>query len=167
MRKTHYYIVLLAVSGLLACNSATDTASTSDTAVLNPGDSAVTTTTTVTHHRYAGTFVPKPEVKYIDLQTRQQVTVRIDTERGEVVNAETNQPIYLFVEPATHDTIYGQTGNVVNNYITKEEGGAYRVDTVRIYETNTVTATPPDEPAQGKTKTKVKTDDMKVKEKTK
>ena len=94
---------------------------------MNPGDSSVTTTTTttVTHHRYSGNFVPQSTTKYLDLRTNKKITVRIDTVRGEVVNAETEEPVDLFVEPATHDTIYGQTGTVVNNYIIRDDNGQY------------------------------------------
>ena len=177
MKKTNFYIASLAlVAGLGACNNTgSGTTGPGDTAVLRPGDSTITTTTTVTttHHRYAGNFVPQPDIKYLDLRTRKQVTVHIDTVRGEVVNAETNEPLDLFVDPVKHDTIYGMTGSVVNNYIIKDESGAYRVDTVRIntVEVHTVTAEPEMQTTvNGKykekdNKTKLKTDDQKIKEK--
>jgi hypothetical protein len=177
MRNTHFYAAcLLLFAGLASCSSTDTTTSTTDsttTDVMNPGDSAVTTTTTttVTHHRYAGTFAPQPNTKYMDLTTKKQVNVRIDTERG-IVNAETNEPVTLLVMPGTHDTIYGQTGNVVNNYIFKDESGGYRVDTVRI---NTVETHVVEVPAEntntsednGATKTKTKEKGDKTKTKTK
>jgi len=176
MKKTLYIATAILVSALAACNNNTGTGTGSaDSTHMNPGDSSVTTTTTITHHRYTGNFNPQPDMKYLDLTTKKQIIVRIDTVRGEVVNAETNEPVDLFVEPVQHDTIYGQTGSVVNNYIIKDESGGYRVDTVRIntVEVQTVTAPPDTEIVQAgkykeknkKNKDKLKTDDEKIKEK--
>jgi len=172
MKKTNlYFAALIAATCFTACtgNSATTTSSDSTSQItMNPGDSSVTstTTTTVTHHRYSGSFAPQPNVKYLDLKTRKNITVRIDTERGEVVNTETNEPVYLFVETTKHDTIYGQSGSVVNNYIFKDESGDYKVDTVRIYEKTPA----PEHTGNYKekvrdNKTKIVTDDVKIKEK--
>ena len=178
MIKTHLSIAaMLAIVSLSACSGESGTTSTTDSTSrtsMSPGDSSVTTTTTVTHHRYSGTFTPKPETRYIDLKTQKQITVRIDTVRGEVVNSETNEPIDLFVEPITHDTIYGLTGSVVNNYIIHDKSGDYRVDTVRINTVTTVNAEPasttPEHTGNYKekdkdNKSKIKTDDVKIKEK--
>jgi hypothetical protein len=178
IKKTHYYILSAAViCAMAACNGNTaTTTTTTDSTRMSPGDSSVTTstTTTTTHHKYAGSFVPQANVKYYDLRTKKQVSVRIDTEKGEVVNMETNEPMDLFVEPTKHDTIYGQTGSVVNNYILRDDSG-YRVDTVRIntVQVQTVAATPDAQTDQtGKykekdkeNKTKIRTDDEKIKEK--
>jgi hypothetical protein len=153
-----------------ACNGTTGTTSSSDSTSMNPGDSSVTTTTTTTtvHRKYSGSFVPQPNTKYLDLRTKKEVVVKIDTVKGEVVNSETDEPIDLFVEPTTHDTIYGQTGTVVNNYITHYNDD-YKVDTVRI---NTVQTQTVAVPAYGKAKykspdekTKQKGDKIIVKEK--
>ena len=172
MKTQHLYLGgLLILTGMAACNGA-------NSGNQSPRDSTVTTTTTTTtvHRRYAGSFVPKPTEKYMDLKTRQEITVRIDTIRGFIVNSETDEPVDLFVEPATHDTIYGVTGSVVNKLVTHEDNGDMSVDTVRI---NTLV---PDkaidqtadaghtgkvkykESADG-TKSKYKDDDVKVKEK--
>ena len=159
--------------GLAACNGTGN-----NNGAMNPGDSTVTTTTTTTtiHHKYSGTFTPKPSVKYLDLKTNKEITVRIDTVQGAVVNSETNEPVDLFVVPDTNDTIYGVTGSVVNNDVIHDESGDVRVDTVRI---NTVapadnTGQVADDSHTGKvkykenadgTKSKYKDEDEKVKEK--
>ena len=177
MKKTHFYFPgLMMLCSLAACNGGAGTTGSSDSTKMNPGDSSVTTSTTTTtvHHKYSGTFVPKPDVKYMDLRTHKEVTVRIDTIKGAVVNSETDEPMDLFVAPNTHDTIYGMTGTVVNNYIIKDDSG-YRVDTVRIntVEVQTVTPEPNPEPAamNGKykekdngNKKKFKNDEEKIKE---
>jgi hypothetical protein len=176
MKKTALHLGgLLLMFAIAGCNGNNGTANTADSTAtsttntqMNPGDSSVTTTTTttVTHHRYTGTFTPQPTTKYLDLKTHKQVTVRIDTVQGDLVNTETNEPVELLVEPTTHDTIYGQTGTVVNNYIIKDESG-YRVDTVRINSVETHNVPVP-APAAGKEKTKTKSSNGdKVKEKTK
>lgn len=168
-----YFIVILCITGLAACNGSSGTTGTSDstaTPKLNPGDSSVTstTTTTVTHHKYAGRFVPKPDIKYVDLKTHETITVRIDTERGEVVNSVTNEPVYLFVEPIKHDTIYGLTGSVVNNYIIHDESGELKVDTMKINAPEPEDASAPTHTGNYKekvrpNKTIIKTDDYKIK----
>jgi|GEM_PF-3610811 len=160
MKKTLIYVTgTMAIMSLAACNgNGNGSSSTSDTA-LRAGDSSVTTTTTttVTHHRYSGTFTPQPGTKYLDLRTHKEVSVRIDTIQGKVVNQETNEPVDLIVEPTTHDTIYGQTGSVVNNYIIHEGNGEMRVDTVRVntVEVHTVpVAEPTAQPGKYKEKDK-------------
>jgi hypothetical protein len=188
MKKTNLYIASsLVVLGLAACNgtqtSTTSTDSTSTTGQMSPGDSAVTTTTTTTttHHRYAGTFMPQPDAKYMDLRTHKQVSVRIDTEKGQIVNSETNEPINLLVMPTTHDTIYGMTGNVVNNDIMQSSSGDYMVDTTKLSSpassdasmstptsTTATDAATPDgnyKEKDKKNKSKIKTPDYKIKDK--
>lgn len=171
MKKITYLAAsLLIVLGMAACSNAPESSNGVDST-----GNTTTTTTTVTRH-YSGSFQPKPEVKYIDLKTRQYVTVRIDTIRGEVVNSETNEPINLFVEPETHDTIYGLTGNIVNNNLIHDASGDFRVDTVKMSSPDTTTpttvTTTTTVEAEGNykekvkaNKSKLKTDDVKVKEK--
>jgi len=172
---------LLAIAaGMAGCSGNSGTGSSSDTTsntTTNKGDSAVTTTTTttITHHRYSGTFMPKPGVKYIDLKTHKQVSVTIDTTLGQIVNTENNQPIDLFIEPTTHDTIYGPTGTVVNNYIIRSDNGDLNVDTAKMNsapatDADAMNSNPADHNGNYKekdrdNKRKVKTDDYKLKEK--
>jgi hypothetical protein len=167
MKKIRTYPAMFLVIAATACNSGTTTTSTSDSSSLRPGDSSVTTTTTttVTHHPYTGHFIPQETVKYLDLRTNKKITVRIDTAKGSLVNTENNEPLDedLLVEPVKHDTIYAKTGDVVNNYIIKDDSG-HRVDTVRIntVEVRTVEGTPQ---APEKSKTKEKGNKTKTKEK--
>ena len=171
MKTKHLYAAGFAlITGTSACSSNGTQGTTS------PGDSSVTTTTTTitTHHKYGGKFVPRPSTKYIDLKTNKEVSVRIDTTLGSIVNDETNEPMDLFVEPITHDTIYGLTGTVVNNYVIHEPGGDLHVDTLKIPPMEAQHATEPADDHTGKekykqnesgTKTKYKDEDVKVKEK--
>jgi hypothetical protein len=179
MKKNTIYVCgILLIAGLAACNGTTSTTSSTDSTAMNRGDSSVTTTTTTTvvHHKYMGTFVPRPDVRYIDLRTHKQVTVRIDTVVGAVVNSETNEPLDLFVAPNSTDTFYGPTGTLANNHISINDAGELKVDTVNIAATEVQTVTPPPDgatpvEAEGKykekdngNKKKLKTGDEKIKE---
>ncbi|MBC7552935.1 MAG: hypothetical protein H7257_03040 [Taibaiella sp.] len=192
MKKHILYIPALALlaTGFASCGSSTESSTTTTTdstaSSLSPGDSAVTTTTTTTttHHEYAGAFMPKSDMKYYDLRAKKQVRVRIDTNMGYIVNYETNEPVDLFVAPNSTDTIYGRTGNVANTYII-HTGNDYSVDEARMTgSTSNMNSTPTDAQAQQAVeavkadkpdgnykekvrgnKTKIKTDDLKIKEK--
>ena len=179
MNTSHLYSAsLLLIITAASCNSTGTTTTGTATTTTTPGDSTVTTTTTSTtyHHKYSGSFMPKTTTKYIDLKTNKEITVRIDTVRGSLVNDATNEPVDLFVEPMTHDTIYGQTGSVVNNYVIHDPSGDVRVDTLRINDAPSpaATATADADGGTGKvkfkenargTKSKYKDDDEKIKEK--
>lgn len=61
----------------------------------------------------------------IDLDSGQTITIEKDSVTGKMVNAETHKPVRLYVDKTTRDTIYGVTGEVVNNKITRTEDGKY------------------------------------------
>ncbi len=61
----------------------------------------------------------------IDLETGEDITVVEDTSTGAMLNAETRKPVKLFVNKKTRDTIYGVTGEVVNNSISMGSEGKY------------------------------------------
>ena len=160
--KYLYSAGILLIIGAAACNNnGTPTATSSD-------NSTVTTTTTTTvHHKYGGSFVPQPTTKYIDLRSNKEIVVKLDTTLGEIVNDETDQPVDLFVEPITHDTISGLTGTVVNNMVIHQPNGDLQLDTIKINQLQTT------DPGVGKVKykekengkIKYKDDEEKVKEK--
>lgn len=62
---------------------------------------------------------------YVDLETGKTITVEKDSTTGYMVNAETKQPVSIYVNTATHDTIYGKTGKVINNFVIKHPDGKY------------------------------------------
>lgn len=64
------------------------------------------------------------EPTYLDLNTGDMVKLEKDSS-GIMVNAETHQPVKLYVNTATHDTIYGPTGDVVNNKLARRDGRYY------------------------------------------
>lgn len=67
----------------------------------------------------------KGSIDAIDLETGKQITVVKDSSTGRMVNAETRKPVKLFVNRQTNDTIYGKTGEVVNNKLHQSEQGEY------------------------------------------
>lgn len=62
---------------------------------------------------------------YVDLNTGKTITVEKDSATGYMINAETKEPVKLYVNTNTHDTIYGRTGKVVNNAVIKSNDGVY------------------------------------------
>ena len=54
---------------------------------------------------------------YVDLNTGETITVKTDPETGYIVNAETDKPVYLYINKSNGDTLYGRTGKVVNTKV--------------------------------------------------
>lgn len=57
--------------------------------------------------------------RYLNLSTGERMELEKDPETGLMVDAKTKQPVYLYVDTRTNDTIYGKTGKVVNGEIVK------------------------------------------------
>lgn len=62
---------------------------------------------------------------YIDLQTGKHITVVKDSTNDLMVNKETGEPVAIYVDTDTKDTIYGKTGEVINNHVIKTGDGKY------------------------------------------
>jgi hypothetical protein len=60
-----------------------------------------------------------PQERYLNLNTGEKVELEKDPETGLMVDAKTKQPVYLYVDTKTNDTIYGKTGKVVNGEIVR------------------------------------------------
>ena len=65
--------------------------------------------------------------RYYDLTAGKYIEVEKD-DKGRIVNSETHEPVYMYVDTKTHDTIYGSTGKVINGYVVKTEDGKYKYD---------------------------------------
>jgi hypothetical protein len=116
---------LMLLGSMTACNNANGTSEDSDT--------LATTTTTgmmdgtdqnTTTRRYAGSFQPREDLQYRDLQTGRMVHLRVDTLQGFVVDAQTNQPVEFFI--SDRDTFH-YSGNVVNNHL-RYENNDWEID---------------------------------------
>lgn len=55
--------------------------------------------------------------RYLDLRTGEKVELEKDEQTGLMVNAETRQPVYIYVDTRNNDTIYGKTGDVINGHV--------------------------------------------------
>lgn len=65
--------------------------------------------------------------RYYDLTAGEYIEVEKD-DRGRMINSETHEPVYIYVDKKTNDTIYGETGKVINGYIVKTEDGKYKYE---------------------------------------
>lgn len=61
----------------------------------------------------------KQDSGYVDLNTGKTITVKTDPETGYIINAETEKPVYLYVDKSSGDTLYGRTGKVVNKKVVR------------------------------------------------
>jgi hypothetical protein len=71
---------------------------------------------------------------YYDLNKNEPVTLVKDENTGLMVNADTKQPVYIYVNRETKDTIYGATGEVINGQVVKLEDGKYKYADLKIKE---------------------------------
>jgi hypothetical protein len=54
---------------------------------------------------------------YLDLATGEEVAITKDMNTGLIINKETRQPLYIYVDPIEEDTIYAKTGEVINGHV--------------------------------------------------
>lgn len=64
--------------------------------------------------------------RYIDLETGNYVDLVKDSTNDRMVNADTREPVVIYVDTQTKDTIYGKTGKVINGNVTKTNDGKYK-----------------------------------------
>lgn len=55
--------------------------------------------------------------RYINLSTGKAIEVEKDNVTGAMVDKSTKEPIYIYVDTKTKDTIYGKTGEVINGHV--------------------------------------------------
>ena len=66
--------------------------------------------------------------RYYDLTADKYIEVKKDDKTGRMVNAETNEPVYIYVDTEKKDTIYGRTGEVINGHVFVSADGKYKYD---------------------------------------
>ncbi|MEP7228659.1 MAG: hypothetical protein ABI691_00325 [Ginsengibacter sp.] len=64
--------------------------------------------------------------RFVDLETGKHINVVKDSANGYMVNADTKEPVIIYVDTETKDTIYGKTGKVINDHVIKTEEGKYK-----------------------------------------
>lgn len=72
------------------------------------------------------------EGSYYDLNNGEHVKLIKDESTGMMLNADTKQPVYIYVNTKTHDTIYGVTGEVINGHVVKLEDGKFKYGSLKI-----------------------------------
>jgi len=65
--------------------------------------------------------------RYLDLNTNKYVSLKKDSASGYMMNSKTGEPVDIYVDTKTRDTIYGMTGEVVNGKVHKTEDGKWIV----------------------------------------
>lgn len=74
----------------------------------------------------------RTEGEYYDLNSGKSVKLVKDENTGIMVDADTRQPVYIYVNTETKDTIYGVTGEVINGEVIKLEDGKYKYGDLKI-----------------------------------
>ena len=55
--------------------------------------------------------------RYINLSTGKAIEVEKDNVTGAMVDKTTKEPVYIYVDTKSKDTIYGKTGEVINGHV--------------------------------------------------
>jgi protein involved in sex pheromone biosynthesis len=74
----------------------------------------------------------RTEGEYYDLNNEKSVKLVKDENTGIMVDADTRQPVYIYVNTDTKDTIYGVTGEVINGKVVKMEDGKFKYGDLKI-----------------------------------
>jgi hypothetical protein len=100
-----------------------------------------------------------PKDRYLNLSTGGPVVQ--DEKTGMMVDKETKEPVYIYVDTKTHDTIYGKTGEAINGHVVLDNDKKYVFDGDETLKTGNDGAV---EYKDGDYKVKIEKDgDMKVK----
>jgi hypothetical protein len=73
-------------------------------------------------------FTASKKDRYYDLTAGKYINLEKDNKTGRMVNTETHEPVYIYVDTKTNDTIYGANGNVINGHMVKTSEGKYKYD---------------------------------------
>lgn len=65
--------------------------------------------------------------RYLDLNTNKYVSLKKDSVSGYMMNSKTGEPVDVYVDTKTRDTIYGMTGEIVNGKVHKTNEGKWIV----------------------------------------
>lgn len=65
--------------------------------------------------------------RYLDLNSNQYIGLKKDSVSGYMMNRKTGEPVDVYVDTKTHDTVNGVTGEIVNGRIHKTDEGKWIV----------------------------------------
>lgn len=66
--------------------------------------------------------------RYMDISTGKSIEVVQDETTGFMINKETKEPVYIYVDTENNDTIYGKTGKVINGHVMLDNDKKYVYD---------------------------------------
>jgi hypothetical protein len=69
--------------------------------------------------------------RYVNPDTGESLELVKDANTGLMVDEKTKRPVYMYVDTEKNDTIFGETGQVVNGHIVLQEG-KYRYNDQKI-----------------------------------
>jgi len=72
-----------------------------------------------------------PSRVYLDPSTGDSVVIWVDPGTNYLMNKRNNSRVYLYVDPVTTDTFYGE-GYLVNNMVMHMPNGKYEVDSTKV-----------------------------------
>jgi hypothetical protein len=78
-----------------------------------------------------GSCQERTESAYYDLNRDKDVDL-VKDENGRMVDADTRQAPYIYINNETNDTIFGETGEVINGRVTRTADGKFKYDGVKI-----------------------------------
>ena len=73
-------------------------------------------------------FTACKQDRYYDLTAGRYIEVEKDEKTGAMINSDTKEPVYIYVDTKTNDTIYGSTGEVINGHVVVTSDGKYKYD---------------------------------------
>jgi hypothetical protein len=73
-----------------------------------------------------------PSNQYVDLKTGKNADLYYDNDKKMTYSAVNNEPVDLYVNVATGDTVYGRGRYIVNNYVIRTEEGTYKLDDAKV-----------------------------------
>lgn len=111
----------ISLAAIVACNNGTETETTDSTSTSMVTEGPADNTTD------NPTVNINPDASYKDLKSGKEVKLRYDPAHRYVVYAETNEPVYYYIDMATLDT-FDRSGVNVSNALTHGNDGMYSVD---------------------------------------
>ncbi len=66
--------------------------------------------------------------RYLDLGTGKPVDIEKDEKTGFMINKETGDPLYIYVDTKKNDTIYAKSGKVINGHVVLDSDQKYVYD---------------------------------------
>jgi hypothetical protein len=119
---------VLAVTGsaliIMSCQNSNDTKR-----IESEADSTMTTDQPVNDNSNMNTEASN---QYVDLKTGQSTDLYYDNDKKMTYSSVNNEPVDLYVNVTTGDTVYGRGRYIVNNYVVKTPEGTYKLDDSKV-----------------------------------